>query len=125
MIVVLPLLSLFILAWFSGPAESSEWNYTTILVLFGFNLILGPLGEELGWRAFMQERLQGSWGWLGASLVVGAVLFAWHLPLWMVDSPQRAIPLLLFGVHVMAYSVLIGAAYTLSNGSIVPAILLH
>lgn len=96
-----------------------------LLALAGFHLLLGPLGEEFGWRGTMQARLQPGLGWLVASLAVGAVWFAWHLPLWLVDSPQRAIPLWLFGAHVVAYSVLIGGAYAASAGSLLPAIAAH
>lgn len=88
------------------------------------NLILGPTGEELGWRGVMQPLLSGQMGWFAASLVVGAVWFAWHLPLWLVNSPQAEIPVPLFGAHVMAYAVILGAMAHLSP-SIAPAILFH
>lgn len=88
------------------------------------NLILGPTGEELGWRGLMQPLLAEQMGWLAASLTVGAVWFAWHLPLWLVPSPQAQIPVVLFGAHVMAYAVILGAMTQLSP-SIAPAILFH
>lgn len=96
-----------------------------LLASIGFNLILGPLGEELGWRGVLQEGLQDRIGWLTAALAVGAIWFVWHLPLWLIPSPQSEIPVWLFGAHCMAYAVIIGAAYRLSGGSILPAIALH
>lgn len=73
----------------------------------------------------MQEHLNPRTGWLPASLLVGVVWLLWHLPLWTIDSPQSQIPLALFSAHCLLYAVLIGAVYTLSGGSILPAILLH
>ena len=93
--------------------------------MIGFNLILGPLGEELGWRGFLQEHLNQRIGWLEASFLVGVIWLIWHLPLWAIDSPHSQIALPLFAAHCMAYAIIIGAAYTLSGGSILPAILAH
>lgn len=38
------------------------------------------LGEELGWRGFALLRLQGRFNPLTASLIVGLLWWAWHLP---------------------------------------------
>ena len=90
-----------------------------------FNLVLGPLGEEFGWRGYLQDHLNQRIGWLEASLIVGAIWFVWHVPLWVIDSPHAQILMPLFAGHVMCYSVIIGAAHTLSGGSLLPAILIH
>ena len=90
-----------------------------------FNLVLGPLGEEFGWRGYLQDHLNQRIGWLEASLIVGAIWFVWHVPLWVIDSPHAQISMPLFAGHVMCYSVIIGAAHTLSGGSLLPAILIH
>jgi len=126
LMVAVPLAFVVFLVATSGDGSPREGLApSTVLLLVAINLILGPLGEELGWRGTMQDALTGRFGWLGASLVVGVVWYVWHLPLWTVASPQRDIPVLLFGGHVMAYAILIGAAHALSGGSLVPAILLH
>ena len=108
-----------------APGETLSISMGMIAMMVAFNLILGPLGEELGWRGVMQEHLNQHLGWLEASLLIGVVWLVWHLPLWTIDSPHSHIPLHLFAIHCMLYSVMIGAAYTLSGGSILPAILLH
>ena len=108
-----------------GPEPATPPGWSMIAIMVGFNLILGPLGEELGWRGMLQEQFNGQFGWLAASLLVGVIWWVWHLPLWTVDSPHAQITWWLFAAHVMTYSVIIGAAYTLSGGSILPAILLH
>ncbi len=98
---------------------------TSFLALIALNLVLGPLGEELGWRGFLQTRLQAEIGWVGAALAIGAVWFVWHLPLWLVDSPQREIPMLIFAGHVFAYALILGAIQVWAGTSVLPAILFH
>lgn len=124
LLVIAPVLMLLLMRPFAQEA-TTPLNIGLLFAMIGFNLILGPLGEELGWRGVLQEHLNQRFGWLEASLIVGAIWLVWHLPLWAIDSPHAQIALPLFAVHVMLYSVIIGAAYTISGGSILPAILIH
>jgi len=124
LLVIAPLALLFILRPFA-PDETKPLGIGLLAAMIVFNLILGPLGEELGWRGYLQEHLDNQMGWLDASILVGAIWFIWHLPLWMIDSPHAQIAMPLFAGHVMCYAIFIGAAYTLSGGSILPAILIH
>lgn len=123
-LVIAPLFLLFLLRPFA-PEETTEIGPGLIAVAVGFNLILGPLGEELGWRGLFQEHLNQRIGWLVASLLIGVIWLVWHLPLWTIDTPHSQIALPLFAAHCILYAVIIGAAYTLSGGSILPAILIH
>lgn len=41
-------------------------------------LFLGPLQEELGWRAFALPTLMGRHGWLSAGVIVGLAWAVWH-----------------------------------------------
>ncbi|WP_420859180.1 CPBP family intramembrane glutamic endopeptidase [Marivivens marinus] len=123
-IVIAPLVILLILRPFV-PDDPMPLGLGMGLAMVGFNLILGPLGEELGWRGVLQDQLHPKVGWLGASLMVGAIWTVWHLPLWTIESPHAQIRLPLFAAHCMVYAVTIGAAHALSGGSLMPAILLH
>jgi len=123
-LVLAPLAILLLLKPFA-PDGTTPISVGLVAVMIGFNLILGPLGEELGWRGLLQEQLNQRIGWLEASLLIGAIWLVWHLPLWTIDSPHAQIALPLFAAHCMLYSVIIGAAYTMSGGSILPAILIH
>lgn len=122
-IAPLALLIGFALAF--GKPDLAAVTPGTLMIIIAFNLILGPLGEELGWRGFLQTRLQVEFGWLGAALAVGLVWWLWHLPLWLVDSPQREIPIVIFAGHVFAYAIILGAAQIWASGSIAPAIVFH
>lgn len=124
LLVAGPLILLAIMKPFA-PADTYSISMGMIVAMVTFNLVLGPLGEELGWRGVMQEQLNQRLGWLEASLLIGVVWLIWHLPLWTIDSPHSQISLHLFAVHCLLYSVMIGAAYTLSGGSILPSILMH
>lgn len=123
-LVVAPLAILLLLKTFA-PDEAAPIGADLLAVIVALNLLLGPLGEELGWRGLLQDHLNQRIGWLEASLVIGGIWLIWHLPLWTIDSPHAQIALPLFAAHCMLYSVIIGAAYTISGGSILPAILLH
>jgi membrane protease YdiL (CAAX protease family) len=123
-LVLAPLALLLVMRPYA-PEEATNLSAGLLVAMIGFNLILGPLGEELGWRGYFQDRLNPKIGWLAASLLVGAIWFVWHLPLWTIDSPHAQIALSLYAGHVMCYAVIIGAAYTQSGGSILPAILIH
>jgi len=124
-VLVLAPLALLVMLRPFAPEETTNLGAGLLLAMIGFNLILGPLGEELGWRGYFQDHLNQKIGWLEASLLVGVTWFVWHLPLWTIDSPHAQIALPLYAGHVMCYAVIIGAAYTLSGSSILPAILIH
>ncbi|WP_133572567.1 CPBP family intramembrane glutamic endopeptidase [Maritalea mobilis] len=124
LLVIAPILMLILMRPFA-PEAATPLNVGLLFAMIGFNLVLGPLGEELGWRGILQDRLSQQIGWLEAAVIVGVIWLVWHLPLWFIDSPHAQIALPLFAVHVMLYSIIIGAAYTISGGSILPAILLH
>ncbi|HUP27803.1 MAG TPA: type II CAAX endopeptidase family protein, partial [Chloroflexia bacterium] len=55
-----------------------------LLIIVG--LVTGPLGEELGWRGFALPRLQERMGPLWASLTLGLLWAAWHLPLFLLPE---------------------------------------
>jgi CAAX protease family protein len=125
-IVAIPLLILIaaiILSW--GELSFSEFTPGLVIMLLALNLFLGPLGEELGWRGFLQPTLEARFGWLPATLIVSSVWAIWHAPLWAIASPQSEIPFQIFFVHVMAYGFLMASAQTLAPHSLVHVVLLH
>ncbi|MEA5451873.1 CPBP family intramembrane glutamic endopeptidase [Leptolyngbya sp. CCNP1308] len=92
-----------------------------VLLLFG-----GPLGEEFGWRGYALPVLQERYSWRVASLILGIVWGAWHLPLfYMADTAQSHIPVGLFMVSTVALSVLFAWLFNHTGGSVLPALVLH
>ena len=55
-------------------------------LLFVNHLFRGPLGEELGWRGFLQNELEIKHSALKSSLIVGLLWGILHLPLWMISG---------------------------------------
>lgn len=105
----------------------ADLSVPAILVMFADSLIRGPLGEELGWRGYLQIELNKRFSLLGSSLIVGVIWGLWHLPLWFVSGFQ-GVDLLLyivfFMVGLVSFSVIIGYVYD-RGGNLLYAILLH
>lgn len=85
-------------------------------------LFRGSMGEELGLRGFALPRLQGRYGPVGASLVIGLFWYLWHLPVLLGRGP---VELALYGVLVMLLSFIFTWLYNGSGGSLLPGLLFH
>jgi membrane protease YdiL (CAAX protease family) len=79
-----------------GPAPLTtliqNWPliFTAYLPLIPFGIVYPGLGEEPGWRGFALPRLQGRYGPLVASLVLGALHALWHLPVYFIPGAIAA-----------------------------------
>ncbi len=105
--------------------EWSNFKVSYLLPLIFINLLMGPLGEELGWRAFLYPPIKDKYGWMASALIVGVIWSLWHAPLWLLDSPQSKIPFWAFSTSVVLLSILMSMIYNHSQGSIMAIILLH
>jgi hypothetical protein len=112
-----------------GTINPSSASGHVLLVVVNFGLVLligGPLGEEFGWRGYALPVLQERYSWRVASLVLGVVWGAWHLPLfYMADTAQSYIPVGLYMASTMALSVLFAWLFNRTRGSVLPALVLH
>ena len=86
--------------------------------------------EELGWRGYMQDRVQAIWNPAIASLVIGLSHAFWHLPdFWIVGTNQMkwgfGIDFLIFVGFVIATAVYSTWFYNANGRSTLAAILLH
>jgi CAAX protease family protein len=94
-------------------------------------LVGGALAEEIGWRGYALERIQSRFSPLAASLVLGLVWALWHAPLFLISGTAQAelglvsTGALLFGVCVVAQSVLFTWIYNHTRRSILAAIVFH
>jgi membrane protease YdiL (CAAX protease family) len=85
-----------------------------------FAVFSGPLGEEPGWRGFALPRLLERYPALTASLILGVVWAAWHLPLLLVDD------LTVYGtINAVLAAVVFTWVYQNTGGSVLIPILMH
>lgn len=80
---------------FGGVGASPEavsLLFSSPLAFIQFALLLflvGPLPEELAWRGYALDRLQGRWNALVSSLILGALWTIWHLPLFFIEGTYQ------------------------------------
>ncbi len=112
-----------------GTLPGSPAKGHLALVALNFVLVFligGPLGEEFGWRGYAQPALQARWGWRVASLLLGLVWVAWHLPLFYSSATvQSRLPFGLFAISAMATAVVFAWLYNQTHGSVLPVLVLH
>lgn len=102
-----------------------------LMVMVGFVLLIGPLPEEIGWRAYLQEHLQARGAAaLTAALLVGVVWWSWHLPLFHLpgyfDAFERTAPTRLdFLLNILPAAILYAWVYLGTNRSVLAVILFH
>lgn len=91
-----------------------------------FNLILGPLGEEMGWRGVALPQMQQRWGVWIAGLVLGLVWGLYHLPAWLIPgTAQAGVPVLAFLLSAVAFSVFLAWLFNRTGGSLLITCLAH
>lgn len=96
---------------------------------FFYNLINGPLGEEVGWRGYAFHEFRKRHSLLGSSLILGSIWGVWHLPLWFATSGYGGVELLLymlfFMLGIISLSVVMGYMYRGRRSNLVYVVLLH
>lgn len=114
----------------AGAVDSAEFTRTTLTTaLFslhsGFFVSLflrGAFGEEFGLRGFALPYLQARMSPFRASLVIGILWGAWHLPvLWGRD----ALSIVAFALLSIGLSMLFTLLFNGSGGSLIPVLLFH
>ena len=83
-------------------------------------------GEEIGWRGYALPRLSRQFGLAPASIILGIIWAAWHLPLFFFssgDTRGQSFPLYL--LQVTAVSVALAWLYWRTGGSLLLVMLLH
>ena len=86
----------------------------------------GPVGEEFGWRGFALSRLLELYSPLNASLRLGLIHTAWHLPLFFIPGmPQAQVSFPLFTVGVISIAIFCTALHLRTGANLLLAILVH
>ena len=94
-------------------------------VIFGF----GPLGEEMGWRGFLQSHLQGRVNSVTTAIIVGLVWAFWHLPVFSFADFRNGLGLsqfvVLYPISTILIAFVMGHLWRWSNGSLFMVIFFH
>lgn len=102
-------------------------SFWPLLYMLPLQLASGPLGEELGWRAFLLTELQKKCTLLQSGLIVGLVWGFWHLPLWLVSGYgglELALYVASFLVSIVCCSLIMTILYSKCRNLLIP-ILIH
>lgn len=104
----------------------------TVLAAFLPGLVLQMittgLAEEPGWREFAMPRMQRRYRPVTATLIVGVLWGAWHLPLFLTEwggSTNSGLKPLEFVVTVVAFSFVMTYVFNRSGESMPLVMLLH
>ncbi len=106
-------------------------NPGLVIELVVANLVISGFSEELGWRGFALDQLQGKRSALMASLVLGLVHALWHTPLFLIPGISQgemglfSLDYFLFLLMVPLGAVLMTWVYNNTRRSILSAVLLH
>ena len=99
------------------------WYVIAAAVLFSTPI---QAGEEIGWRAFALPRLANRFGLARASIILGLIWAAWHLPFFYIagsDNIGQSFPIFL--IAVTAISVAMAWLYSRTNQSLLLVMLMH
>jgi membrane protease YdiL (CAAX protease family) len=123
--------------WGTGTSPSPSFAIEllgapgALLGLMIITLLAGPVSEELGWRGYALDALLARYGSVLASLILGLVWWAWHIPLFFIPG-MGLYDLGLFSVDGIGYlistvcfSIVMTLLYLLTSRSILAAILMH
>ncbi len=83
-------------------------------------------GEEIGWRGYALPRMAARLGLARASILLGLIWSAWHLPIFFLpgaDKYRQSFPV--WTLQVVALSVAITWLYAHTNGSLLLIMLMH
>ena len=83
------------------------------------------IGEEIGWRGFLQPRLREGMGLVAAGLATGVVWTLWHAPMYLVAGGPGLAAFAVFAWWVIPLAVVMGAVAERSRSSVIVATVLH
>ena len=109
---------------FGGDSPGPVSGFTVLSFFSGlfFNLLMGPLSEEGGWRGFALPRLEARFKALASSLILGIIWACWHLPFYFVEARM---PFYIYVPLTLVITILMTWGYNNTNGSLIITIIFH
>jgi membrane protease YdiL (CAAX protease family) len=113
-----------IIGTINEPFRFTPWYM--VLPALAHSLLLGPMGEEFGWRGLALPLLQRRFAPFWAGLILGVVWAIWHAPAFLMSgTPQSAWSFGPFFIGLIAIAVILTPLFNASRGSLLIAILYH
>ena len=103
------------------PVAATAPNWSELLDRFIIMLLFVGLGEESGWRGFLQPVLQRRLSPLAATFCVGVIWAAWHTPLMGGELSWDRVPAFL--ISVFAAAVVLAWLYNATQSVLLPIIM--
>jgi len=98
-------------------------DWSDVLDRFLIALLFVALGEEPGWRGFLQPALEQRMSVLRATLCVAAIWAIWHAPLFGSEFAWAVVPAFL--VSVVAATFVLAWLRNAARGSVLLPMLMH
>lgn len=117
-----------------GIPPQPEFPLWFIPIAFVYILVLmGPLGEEAGWRGFALKRMLRSLNPFKSAVLLGIVWTLWHLPLFFIKGTTQNLlagfgllpALFCYLLYTVMISILITLLYIMNGGSVFATVLFH
>jgi membrane protease YdiL (CAAX protease family) len=112
-------------AFGASDAALARLEVSALVMTFALRLVVpvfAPMGEEPGWRGFALPRLQASRSPLQATLILGLLVTAWHVPLVFMTAEHLDPVLLLASFAVTFYYTWL---FNRTGGSVFITIVAH
>ncbi len=114
------------ITWFNGPVPLIAEPLGIPLRFLSVLLVGGPLIEEIGWRGYLQPRVNERYRVILAGLIVGVIWAIWHFPLFLVrEMFHHNLPLDQFFITAVLMSVIMNFFMVRARSGIWPALVLH
>jgi membrane protease YdiL (CAAX protease family) len=85
-------------------------------------IVIGAIGEEIGWRGYLLILLVKKYTWLKSSFILGVLWAFWHV---VPMSYLGITAFFIYAVLIMTWTLVITWLYAKSNFNIITAILAH
>lgn len=105
------------------PFPFTPWYQ--VLPAMAMAFVIGPI-EEFGWRGLALPILQRKFNPFWASLILGLIWAAWHIPAFLIGgTPQSSWAFVPYFLGVVAICVMLTPIFNAARGSLLIAFLFH
>ncbi len=94
------------------------------VLLFGVTLVFAGALEELGWRGFLQPRLQQRYSAVGSSVAIGVLWAVWHAPM-ILAGLGNFTAFWEYTLTIVAVSVIFGWLYNNTDAALPVVMVAH